>query len=242
MFRGMAPLAYQSLAWGVISSIALFALSFAFLRWDKRDAASIGLQIVASSWKRFFAGLGIGLVLHGIQTASVLAFANGVKLERVAPTADPNITGSVALAMVTFLALSCMEELGFRGYALRRLNELWGRAAAVAIGVVAFVLLHLAYGWPLAAAVVGVSAGALLFGLAALVSGGLAVPIGVHFAWNWYGWFIGEKDTPGIWHFVVSDADTPRAQTIGTISYVVVMIAGCAAFWWYGRRRVARAT
>ena len=215
MFRGMAPLAYQSLAWGVVSSIALLALSFAFLRWDKRDAAGVGLQIVASSWKRFFAGLGIGFLLHGVQTAAVMAFARGAKLERVVPSADQNIAASVVLAMFTFLALSCMEELGFRGYALRRLDELWGRPAALAIGAVAFVLLHLAYGWPLAAAVVGVSTGALLFGLAALVSGGLAVPIGVHFAWNWYGWFIGEKDTPGIWRFVVSEADTPRAQTIG---------------------------
>ncbi|MEO7362249.1 MAG: hypothetical protein ABI120_18105, partial [Gemmatimonadaceae bacterium] len=90
--------------------------------------------------------------------------------------------------------------------------------------------------WPWAAAAVGVSVGALIFGLAALVSGGLALPIGLHFAWNFFGWAVGEKDTPGLWHVVVSDANTSHLQTIGTASYVVVMLLGCIAFWWYDRQ------
>jgi hypothetical protein len=231
MLSGFAPLALRPLAWGLVASIALVALSFAFLRREGRDARSVGLHIDPGSGARLAAGAAIGFLLYGVHLLLRTGFAGG----RVEKGVGTSMAG-IGLAIATYAALATMEELGFRGYALRRLEERLGRFVALGIGAVAFGLLHLAYGWPLGAAMIGAATGAVLFGLAALVTRGLAAPIGLHAAWNIGGWSVGEKDGASLWRLVVP----AQGAAASTVSYLVVMALGIVGFWYFGRRRSSR--
>lgn len=226
LLSGFAPPALRPLAWGLVGSGGLVALSLAFLRREGRDTRSAGLHVDRGSAARLAAGAAIGFVLYGLYLLLIAVLAGGAIEKGAGASARP-----LALAVATYAALACMEELGFRGYALRRLEERFGRFAALVLGALAFGLLHLAYGWPVMAAMVGAASGALLFGMAALVTRGLAVPIGLHAAWNLGGWSVGEKDGAGIWRLVV-----PEQGAAVTFSYLSVMALGIFGFWYVGRR------
>lgn len=234
MFRFLAPAPFSPLAWGVTSSIGLLIITAAFLHWERRGAGSIGLRFQLTSIGHFGAGVAIGVALYGSHLLVLLSLTDVriVLAPRMALSA-------VGLALATYIALSIMEEIGFRGYALRRLEEQLGRAAALGLGAAAFGALHVAYGWTLSAAMLGAGAGALLFGIAALVSRGLAVPIGVHAAWNVAAWSVGEKDGAGIWHLVIPEPAT-RAATVGSLSFMAAMALGFLGFWQLGRIRARR--
>ena len=229
MLSGFAPVALRPLASGIVASAGLLALSLAFLRREGRDARSAGLHVGPGSGARLAAGAAIGFFLYGLYLLLLAGLAGGT----VEAGAGADV-GAIALAVATYSELASMEELGFRGYALRRLEERFGRFVALVAGAVAFGLLHLAYGWPLGAAMIGAMSGALLFGMGALVTRGLAVPIGLHAAWNLGGWSVGEKDGAGLWRLVVPE----QGAAASTVSYLVVMGIGILGFWYVGRRRV----
>lgn len=234
MVSHIAPAPFSALAWGTTSSIFLLGLTAAFLHWERREASSAGLRFERRSIGRFGIGAAIGGTLYGGHLLVLLALTE----VRIVPApAIPTVT--LLLALATYITLAMMEELGFRGYALRRLEERLGRASALVLGAVAFGALHLAYGWTLGAAMLGAGAGALLFGIAALVSRGLALPIGVHAAWNLAGWSVGEKDGAGLWQLAIPEPAT-RAVTVGSLSYMLVMALGFIGFWQFGRIRARR--
>jgi membrane protease YdiL (CAAX protease family) len=227
MLRFLVPAPVRALAWGLASSLAIAALTWAYLQWEGRDAGSVGLRLQRGSWPRFVLGIAMGLALYAVYLALVTIVTGSVRL---VPAAGVDARAT-ALAIATYLALSSMEELGFRGYPLRRLEERIGRLSALGIGAVAFGLLHLAYGWSLSTAMVGAVAGGFLFGMAALVSRGLALPIGLHAAWNIAGWAVGEKGGTGIWRLVAEDQAVPYAATAGALGFVGVMASAAIAFW-----------
>lgn len=231
MVSHIAPARFSALAWGATSSIGLLALTAAFLHWERRDASSAGLRFELRSIGRFGIGAAIGGALYG---AYLLILLNLTDVRIVSAPVIPIAT--LLLALATYLTLAIMEEIGFRGYALRRLEERMGRASALVLGAFVFGALHLAYGWTIGAAMLGAGAGALLFGIAALVSRGLAVPIGVHTAWNLAVWSVGEKDGAGLWHLVIPEP-AAHAVTVGSFSYMLVMALGFIGFWQFGRVR-----
>jgi uncharacterized protein len=140
----------------------------------------------------------------------------------------------VVLMSCAFLAIACTEELGFRGYPLRTLHPVLGLWPAQAVVALAFGLTHVVYGWSLADVVMGVLPGALLFGLAAVASRGLALPIGLHAAWNLASWSIGVR---GPWTMVVRAGERDRLLLAGRISATaVVLTAAVVAWWWYRER------
>ena len=86
----------------------------------------------------------------------------------------------------------------------------------------------------------GVTAGSLMFGMAALATRGLALPIGLHAAWNLGQWVLGGKETPGPWRAITEDGFHDRMERAAMISYLVVTGAGTLGFWLLYRRRNTR--
>ena len=193
--KGMTPPAVREIAWGVGSAALLYALTRAMLARDGRDAAESGAAVRPASFGR----LGLGLVI-GLATYALTLLALSVTLGPLHLSA-PRWAGAEAwgLMLASTLALSAMEELGFRGYALRTLLPAIGPVRAQLVIALLFGLTHIAYGWPWRDVLLGVIPSGLVFGALALRSGGLAVPIGAHAGVNLAQWMVGEGGPGGVW-------------------------------------------
>lgn len=130
--------------------------------------------------------LASGLLLGGalmIVPALVLAGVGAVSwsVQPVSPTA-------IGSAVVAMAAVAVAEELLFRGFLFQRLVGALGAWAAQLVIAGLFLLTHLGNPGMVGTAKILASANiflaSILFGLAFLRTGGLAMPIGIHFAAN----------------------------------------------------------
>src|SRR5580700_1469076 len=215
---------------GAIASFGALALTVLFVRWDGLRMGDVGAAPVRSSLPRFAMGFLMGLLLVTL-CASISAVASHVRFVRAPAVGFPE----TSITLVTFIALSCREELSFHGYPLRCLQRSFGLWSAQIIVAVVFAAEHMAGGWPWTLALFGAGVGSLAFGMAAIATRGLALPIGLHAAWNFGDWMLGGKDSPGLWKAVVEDGFKERAAFVGITSYVLVMCLATLAFWWWHR-------
>jgi hypothetical protein len=178
-------------------------------------------------------GIILGVVVYGVTLVANLMMVGPIHFVRVTTPVD----SAVFLAVGTYLALSVMEEVGFRGYPLRSLVLALGTWRAQLTVAIAFSISHVAFGWSVQAIALGVFPSALLFGATALAFGNLAAPIGLHAALNFARWSTGETNAPGIWSMAVDDLTRERMVTASPVLGVAVTVVFTIALWWYGRRR-----
>jgi CAAX protease family protein len=76
--------------------------------------------------------------------------------------------------------------------------------------------------------------------MATIATRGLAVPIGLHAAWNFGDWMHGGKNSGGVWHPIGMEANHDLADRAAMIGYVAVMVSATLAFWWLHHRMVSR--
>ena len=233
-----APLAQKipgqkgNLVLALVAACGAFALTMLFVRWDGVPLGSVGARPRRASLLRFAFGFLAGLVLVAVY-ASISAAAGHVWWLRAPRTGF----AATLMSLFTYVALSCREELGFRGYPLLRLKGLCGVWGAQIIVALAFAAEHMAGGLPFSRAILGAGVGSLMFGMAALATRGLAVPIGLHAAWNFGDWILGGKGSPGLWQVVVEEGQQQRAQFVGTVAYIAVMSLATIAFWMWNRSK-----
>jgi hypothetical protein len=151
---------------------------------------------------------------------------------------NPEFTVAPSLvALMAYLALACREELGFHGYPLRRsagVLGVWGSQFFIAL---IFALEHRLGGWSWNRAILGAGVGSLSFGMASIATRGLAIPIGMHAAFNFGQWMLGLRGQAGVWRGVVEPGTEDRAELVGMAAYVAVMGIATFAFWLYHCRR-----
>lgn len=186
---------------------------------------------------RFALGLAIGSAMIGAQLANV-ALVGDVAIVR---NADFAFALLVPLGL-SFLAWAAVEEIAFRSYPLFRLSDTFGFWTAQLGVALVFALYHVAGGVPLMQVLLGTAVGSLAFGAAALASRGLAVPIGMHAAWNVGEWLVGSKGGrfPSPWSLDISSASASSVATAGAIGYYCVFGAVLLACWTMIRWRRAR--
>lgn len=235
--RGLVPPALGPLAWGLVSSLALFALISLFLRRDRRSLADVGLAWASTSPIRFLAGLGLGVATYA---TTLLVSSLVLGPIRLGPGAPPSV-GAVVLIIMGLAALAVMEELAFRSYAFWTATQTVGLWPAQLLVAVAFSLLHVAYGWPISTVLLGVFPSAILFGMAALVSGGLAFPLGLHLGINLARWMTGQSDGAGFWALDTRGLDPTRAATLAPLlGAIVPVVMALGLFALYRRRTPLR--
>jgi membrane protease YdiL (CAAX protease family) len=175
-----------------VSLHALEPLRFGFLllvtwicvRLRREPLSSIGF-VLDARWAR---ELGVGSLL-GIASAllavAMIWASGGVRLE-----ADPaRSLATLANGACVFLFVALFEETLFRGFVFQRLVA--GTRAWIALIVLGLLFATSHWGNPdmhgatLAWATVELFLGAVLLGLAYLRTRSLALPIGIHFGWNW---------------------------------------------------------
>ena len=229
------PARVVQLAWAVVIGAALFLLTRALVRREGRTLGEVGIGLGPRTVPRFLVGAVIGFATYALNVGVVAATVGGLRLT----PAGAIDWSSVALTLATLLALSCMEELGFRGYPLRTLVPrigLWPAQALVAVG---FALTHLVYGWSWDSVVFGVLPSAFLFGAAALASGGLAMPIGLHMAVNAARWAFGERGNAGLFTMAIDHSAAGRIERVAPVTGIAITLAMAAILWWWSHREGA---
>lgn len=211
---------------GAVATLGTLCVTALFLWWDGRHFRDIGLAPDRRSMLRFVVGSVIGLSLVAVHMA--LVAASGY----VQWVAVPSVNlSSVALAAIGYGLLACREEVAFRGYPLWTLASAFGIWGAQAIVMAVFVVEHLLGGDTWVNALIGSGLGALVFGMAAFATRGLALPIGLHAAWNFGDWMRGGKGGGGIWTSIVSPGHEAQASGLGMAAYACVMLLALAGFW-----------
>jgi membrane protease YdiL (CAAX protease family) len=166
-----------------------------------------------------------------------LAFAGD--RARVSVVPEWSRWAQVALPLgAILLAAALAEELGFRGYPLRRLADAIGRAPAIVVLAAPFALLHVGNPNATLFSTINVALAAVWLSFAFFSYGGMGLAWGLHFGWNaglallfdapvsGYTFQVPAVDyTPGPRPWVDGGAFGPEGGIVATI----VVIAGTLA-------------
>lgn len=227
--------ALRSAATGIFLLVGIWVLMDIVARQIDRRAfpRDWGLSFGRGSAPLFLLGLAIGFAMIGIQVANISLFGDVTIVRN-----DDLPISLVVSTTVSFIAWAAVEELGFRSYALFRLNDAFGFWRAQLVVALVFAVYHIVGGVPLIPALLGTTVGSLAFGAAALASRGLALPIGLHAAWNIGEWLMGSKGDrfASPWRLDIADSSAHAVQIAGLIGYYVLYGAVFAACLVYLRR------
>lgn len=201
----------------LFATVVTLLLVILFARWQKLTLNNTGILPGKKSLPRFLAGYTLGLLMAVAQALTVLSFGH-LQLTLVSNISLLEIVTTLLL----YLLVACREELAFRSYALRSLDNSIGPVLALLIITTIFIAEHVAAGTPWLTAIIGIGAGGFLFGMAALKTRGLALPLGIHAAWNFGQWSLGFKGNPGIWRAVVEKGYERTAENIGLAAFAFV--------------------
>jgi membrane protease YdiL (CAAX protease family) len=185
----------------VVAVIALYPMLGAALIWfvgrfvDHRRAANYGFHLNSGWWASFAFGalLGAGLMTGIFITERLAGWI-------VASAAVPTDTGfapltGALLSLVFYLTVAWMEEFTFRGYELRNLSEgfvgAWVGPRAAIVGALLissglFGLLHATNHNATLVSTLNIMLAGVLLALPYVLTGELAVSIGLHLSWNFF--------------------------------------------------------
>jgi len=227
---------------------------------DKRQFANFGLHLNRNWWIDF----GFGLFLGGFLISLVFLIelvAGWITITGVFVAEKPTTPFAISILypLVTLVLVGIQEELTSRGYQLTNIAEglNWKRIGprgaiigAALLSSIIFGLLHASN--PHASAISTFSAfmGGIITALGFILTGELAIPIGLHITWNFFqanvfglpvsgmefSWatiFATEQSGPPLW---VGDAFGPESGllAIGAVVFGCLLIALWVR-WRYGR-------
>jgi len=235
----LAPPEWTRLAQAILGTLAALFLIRIFLRVEKRSFADVDLVWQRGTLPRFLLGLVIGAALLGVALIALVGLTDLQLLRNPTAGQAPLWVGS--LAVIGLFAF--MEELVFRSYAYVRLDRAYGFWVAQLVAAVAFALYHVVSGWSLYASFMGPFVWAFVFGVAAIRSGGIAMPTGIHVALNALQVFTGLKGDKGSYwilgHEQGQAINAPASEeTVGALFQLAVLAAALASTWYVAQRSV----
>jgi len=201
----------------LLATIASMWLSARFL--DHRPFRDYGFRFDRGWWLDFGFGLLLGALLMVVIFLTELAagWLTVVESFRSANSGQPFALGLVA-AVILFSSVGTYEEMLSRGYLLHNLAEglnLHRADPRVAV-VLAWLLSSVAFGLAHAsnpnatlASTGSIFVAGIFLGLGYVLTGELAVPIGLHIAWNFF--------QGNVFGFHVSGADFSQTTFIATV-------------------------
>jgi membrane protease YdiL (CAAX protease family) len=229
--KGLGNLgSYVELLLAVLITIGLTLL---FVRWERIKLTDIGIIPGEHTVLRVSVGFIIGLVMAILQPLILILLNNHIHL-----VLSPKIAAmQIVAAFILYMLVAIREEIAFRAYPLRSLDRVMTSWPALAIIFVIFSLEHVLGGMTWVQAFLGAGAGSILFGIASLSTKGIAMPIGLHIAWNFGQWALGFKDDTGIWRAMIDKGYETQVQQMGLCIYLLVMVLGILGFCFYWRKR-----
>jgi len=184
---------------GVLFMLASFVSIFVSV-WaagkvlDRRPLADFGFHFSRRWWADLGFGLGLGAVLMAGIFFLELA-AGWVTVTGTFQSPQGPFGVAILVALVHFVGIGIQEELLSRGYHLRNMAEGLnlppiGARGALLLGYagssVVFGLLHAANPNASVVSTVNLVVAGLFLGLGYVLTGELAIPIGIHITWNFF--------------------------------------------------------
>ena len=165
-------------------TLATFACTWACTRLRREPLTSVGFRL-DRRWLRevgLGTALGIGQMLAAV---SMIAALGGVRMEL-----NPEWSRwALVSGSLLFVVVAIQEEVLFRGFLFQRLRDGLGAWPALLVLAALFTLAHEDNpGMEPATQLVAtldLALGGIVLGLAYLRTRSLALPIGIHFGWNW---------------------------------------------------------
>ncbi len=169
---------------GPLPVAVLMLVTYACLRLRRQPLAAVGLRLDLAWARELLYGAALGVALILLVTSLIVA-TGGVRFSlEPARSLDALAMGAWVFAWVVLL-----EELLFRGFVFQRLVDGIGPWPALVTMALLFALVHWGnpgmQGATVVWATIDTALGAILLGLAYLRTRQLALPIGIHFGWNW---------------------------------------------------------
>ncbi len=237
----------------VALSVAVFVALWIVARYvDRRRLSDYGFRVDTRWWKDLGFGLALGAALPTLMFAVGWA-AGWYRIEGFF-VSEASFAYAFVAVVVLFVAVGVYEELLVRGWLLTNVAEglsAYGERAAVGVAVFAtsalFGVLHLPNpGASLASASVITLAGVFL-ALGYVLTGELAVPIGIHITWNLFKGSVYGVGVSGL-QFPVTVVETktvgpeymtggdfgPEAGLLGAVAVVVGTAAILGWVRWQG--------
>ncbi len=173
-----APYWLLSLLEGGVYLAGVLLLTWAFCRYlDRKPLVSLGLG--KRGWLPNTAvGLGLGGGLIFLVFVVMLA-AGWLTVEPSHPSLLPFLA-----SVLSWAALSFVEELTFRGYIMQGLAKAWAMPVAVAVSSLLFGMVHIIDPNVQFLAILNICVAGLFFAVAYLVTRSLWLPAGIHIGWN----------------------------------------------------------
>jgi membrane protease YdiL (CAAX protease family) len=225
-------------------------------RWlDRRKFVDYGFHLNREWWMDF----GVGLLIGAFTLTVVFAVEWMAGWVRIASVTETVFDGSFILiggsVLLSLLAVGVIEELVFRGYQLRNLAEglRFGKKSGLAVTVawvgtsMLFGIAHLMNQGATLFSSMNVALVGMLLGWGYVVTGELALPIGLHISWGFFeefvygfansgqspvGWLIGSQvHGPELW---TGGAFGPEAGLIVTL---MILLDGLLVMGWVKYRR-----
>lgn len=202
-----------------IAGIIAFLLTILFCRWQRLTLNDVGVLPAKGTIRHLLTGMILGTIMVAIQVVVVM-LPGHVKLA-YAPNAGPLFT---CTNLLLYTLIACREELVFRGFPLRSINYGAGPIIAQTVVAILFIIEHIIGGMTWVQAIFGPGLGAILFGLAAIKTRELALPIGIHSAWNFGQWMMGFKNDTGLYRIITEKGHETVALYLGWAGYFLATI------------------
>jgi len=231
---GWIPLWLQAVLCVLGSAVGLGMYALWWKWTEKRRPADLPKRAMAAHTGL---GFGVGLLYFFIVTG-VIALLGGYRVGSV--NWDWNM---LVRNLFVFLVVAVGEEVIFRGVVFRMMDDRWGTVVALLVSALIFGFVHIfndnATVWSSLA--IAVEAG-LLLGAAYKWSGTLWMPIGLHWAWNYFqgpvfGFAVSGNGTSSLITPVVEGSDWLTGGSFGAEASVPAFVLGLVAailflYWW----------
>jgi len=186
---------------------------------DHRPFTDFGLRFNKDWWIDLGFGIGLGILLMG-SIFLIELFAGWVSISETLHTANPGqpFILFIIVFVILFVCVGFSEELFYRGYHLTNLAEglnfkVTSSKIAIIIAVtlssVLFGIFHLGSAGVSTVAIINIILWGVLFSVPYILTGSLAIPIGLHITWNLF--------QGNVFGFPVSGATFP-AETVSFFS------------------------
>ena len=237
------------LSYGIISIPAGLDEEFHFPLWLLAlmcvASSALGLLLYAGWWKwtekckaadlpmvgmvkDTAVGFGIGIV-YFILVTGVIALFGAYKVDGIG-----NDWAALTRALFNFLVVAVGEEILFRGIVFRMIDERWGTWIALIVSALIFGFVHIsndnATVWSSVA--IAVEAG-LMLAAAYKWSGTLWLPIGIHWAWNFFqgpifGFAVSGNETQSLLKSVIDGPVWLTGGSFGAEASIPALVLGLA--------------